>query len=139
MSDRASHYEVYVTSSGGGAAHQITHTPGGAHNPSWSPNGGKIAFTSYLGGQWQIGVVNSGGGGQRMLTSSSGDNTDPAWSPDGKKIAFESTRDNASTIYVMNGDGSAQKRSVLAAVRTEPVITRKTEAKATLNIMGSFL
>ena len=74
------------------------------------PTGAKLAFTSYLGGQWQIGVVNAGGGGERTLTHSSGDNTNPAWSADGKRIAFESTRDSESAIYMMNADGSGQKR-----------------------------
>ncbi len=72
------------------------------------PDGKKIAFATFVDGQWQIDVVNSGGGTVQQLTSSSGDNTNPAWSPDSKKIAFESTRDNESKIFVMGADGSSQ-------------------------------
>ena len=77
---------------------------------SWSPDSRRIAFQSYISGQWQIGVVNAAGGGERTLTNSSGDNTNPTWSPDGKTIAFESTRNSQSAIYAMNADGSAQHK-----------------------------
>ena len=64
---------------GGAAAGQGAVTRGDIQ-PTWSPDGKRIA------------------------------NTNPAWSVDGKQIAFASTRDNESAIYVMNADGSGQKR-----------------------------
>ncbi|HEX7049660.1 MAG TPA: LpqB family beta-propeller domain-containing protein, partial [Longimicrobiales bacterium] len=78
-----------------------------AASPSWSPDGGRIAFTSDRGGNGQqIYVMNADGSAQTRLTMSAGSNFKPVWSPDGTKIAFESTRDGNSEIYIMNGDGS---------------------------------
>jgi len=49
--------------------------------PTWSPDGSKIAFVRKDG----IYVMNADGSGQRRLTDAGGG---PAWSPDGSKIAF---------------------------------------------------
>ena len=121
MSDRTAHYEIYTVNAAGGGRRQITHTDGGAHDPSWSPDGKKIAFATFVDGQWQIDVVNSGGGAVTQLTSSNGDNTNPAWSPDSKKIAFESTRDNESKIFVMGADGSSQHALLTTVFRSTPI------------------
>jgi Tol biopolymer transport system component len=83
-----------------------------ANQPSWSPDGSQIAFTSYGGRGRGIFIMNPDGSGQRPLTS--GNDTDASWSPDGRKIAFiRTTRSNVSgrplfadNVWVMNSDGS---------------------------------
>lgn len=78
--------------------------------PSWSPDGSKIAFKSDRapssnGGIW---VVNADGTGLTLLTfDPSFGSAKPTWSPDGSKIAFHSNRDGLiGSIYIMNADGS---------------------------------
>jgi len=78
--------------------------------PSWSPDGRKIAFTSTRDGNNQIYVMNADGSGPTRLTTNSTGDFEPSWSPDGSKISFTSTRDLHSEIYVMNADGSGQTR-----------------------------
>jgi TolB protein len=79
-------------------------------NPAWSPDGGKIAFTSYGDGNEDIYVVDVDGGGLVNLTRSRGTDRKPVWSPDGRQIAFRGDRDGNGEVYVMNADGSAQRR-----------------------------
>jgi Tol biopolymer transport system component len=82
------------------------------YRPDWSPDGTKIAFTSYRDGNFDIYVMNADGSGQTNISNNPADDFGPDWSPDGTKIAFTSYRDNDNNeIYVMNAaDGSNQTR-----------------------------
>src|SRR5207248_3099936 len=74
-------------------------------NPSWSPDGRRIAFDR----MGAIAVMNVDGSGLTGLTSDT-QGAEPSWSPDGTRIAFTSIRDGNSEIYVMNEDGSGATR-----------------------------
>lgn len=78
----------------------------GEWNPSWSPDGSRIAFDRGTGSADgpDIYVMNADGSGVRQLTSGTTFDANPVWSPDGRKMAFY--RDGS--IWVMNAaDGSA--------------------------------
>jgi len=59
--------------------------------PSWSPDGTRLAFTSYRGGSAALWVMNADGTNLRQLTPTSSTHGDyfPTWSPDGLRIAFQ--------------------------------------------------
>jgi dipeptidyl aminopeptidase/acylaminoacyl peptidase len=80
------------------------------YQPSWSPDGAKIAFASERdhAGAPGIYVMNSNGSAQTRLTFSSEVVRDeqPVWSRDATKLAFVSTRDGNKEIYLMNANGS---------------------------------
>jgi len=79
--------------------------------PSFSPDGSRIAFVSDRDGNHEIYVMNMDGSGQNRLSfidpvpGRSNWNTDPDWSPDGAKIVFDN---QAGGIYVVNADGTDQ-------------------------------
>lgn len=85
----------------------LPHKKGGESNPSWSPDGKKIAFSAGWTGDWEVFVMNADGTNPINLTNHGAAwDANPIWSLDGKKIAFISYRDGNYEIYVMNADGS---------------------------------
>ena len=88
--------------------------------PSWSPDGRKIAFTSERDAvpetpfQVEIYTIRADGGDQTRLTFDHLSDFLPAWSPDGREIAFSSFRDvtpgteGNAEVFTMGADGSDQ-------------------------------
>jgi hypothetical protein len=75
-----------------------------------SPDGKKVAFTSYRDGNAEIYLMNADGSGVTRLTNSAGEDEAAAWSSNGSQLAFASNRDGDYNIYVMNADGSGQSQ-----------------------------
>lgn len=78
--------------------------------PSWSPDGTKLAFQAPVNGVSAIFTMNADGTDRKQLTFTQLPEVAPSWSPDGTRIAFESGRTGFLGIYVMNADGSDQHR-----------------------------
>ncbi|MGH9946571.1 MAG: choice-of-anchor Q domain-containing protein [Pyrinomonadaceae bacterium] len=83
--------------------------------PSWSPDGTKIAYANGFGeNQKEIYVVNSDGSNGASpvrLTNNAVRDDFPDWSPDGTRIAFGTRRDGGNwEIYSMNADGTTPLR-----------------------------
>src|SRR6266852_9056756 len=77
--------------------------------PDFSPDGTRMVYASYLGGQWhQLWVMPAGGGDAFPISYGDFDNTNPRWSPDGTKIAFISNRGGNTSLWVQTIPGGAQ-------------------------------
>jgi Tol biopolymer transport system component len=75
--------------------------------PAFSPDGTKIAFSSFRDGNAEVYTMNSNGSGiPANLTKYNAADSQPAFSPDGKQITFVSNRFGYLDIFVMNADGS---------------------------------
>ncbi len=104
VSDRDGDDEIYVMNADGGGVVQLTDNDFSDIHPTWSSDGGRIAFASDRGNdvqKYDIYVMNADGRGVEQLTDDCS-NGHLAWSPGGNRIAFVSRGD----IYVMNADGS---------------------------------
>lgn len=77
----------------------------------WSPDGGRIVFTSDRSGDPEIYVMAADGTGLTRLTDAPGRDAHPDFSPDGRQIAFQSPRAGDGThLYVMRAGGADQRR-----------------------------
>jgi dipeptidyl aminopeptidase/acylaminoacyl peptidase len=91
--DRRGHLFT-VAADGSGEPIQLTEGDFEDENPTWSPDGGRIAFTSARHDDWDITpardvyVVDSAGGEPEKLTSTDGEASRPSWAPDGGRIAI---------------------------------------------------
>jgi len=85
----------------GGAATAITDIFLDARQPSWSPDGRRLAFQAYRDSTWQIWTAAPDGKELKPATSSPYDDREPVWSPDGGRIAFSSDRSGSYDIWVL--------------------------------------
>jgi Tol biopolymer transport system component len=105
--------EVMGINQDGSQQASLSCSPGNDIDPTWSPDGKRIAFSSNRDGNYEIYVMNADGTAQVRLTNDPAEDKHPTWSPDGTKLAFtsgRSTATNESDLWVMDPDGSNPTR-----------------------------
>ena len=111
-SNRSGGYQIYSLSSTGTEQNLnpvTTNLAGTDHDPAYSPDGTKVAFSRTNGGETQIWTISATGGmNVNQITTKGTDNRDPTWSPDGTKIAFSSNRSGSYQIYSLSSTGTEQ-------------------------------
>lgn len=108
VSNREGNFEIYVMDTDGKNHRRLTDNPAIDWDPSWSPDGERIVFSSEKGDSgWDIDiyVIDADGGNPRRLTRSPAENRTPSWPPDGEHIAFASNGNGNNDIYVMDANG----------------------------------
>jgi TolB protein len=120
-STRDGNRELYVMRADGSDQRRLTFTSGPVddptvdgvdQNPSWSPDGKRIAFDSTREGSLDVFVMAADGSDQRRLTDSPAIDAIPVWSPDGRLLLFSSDRTSRDRreLYTMRTDGTAVRR-----------------------------
>lgn len=114
VSERTGSKDIFVIGVDGRGLRQVTSGPAADDSPSWSPDGGRLVFSST--GEDPAGDIYTlpvSGGAPTRLTADPAADTQPAWAPTGSRIAFTTTRfDPAGDVVVMAETGGAVTRAV---------------------------
>jgi Tol biopolymer transport system component/C-terminal processing protease CtpA/Prc len=99
--------DIWQVTSNGGTAERLTVHAAGNFNPRYSPDGTRLAFSSYRSGNGDIYVLPMQGGEIRRLTYHDSYCGVEDWSPDGQHIYFTSMRERmgGSAIYSISLNG----------------------------------
>ncbi len=108
--------QVRVVGADGSGGRELTHVKGGACDPDWSPDGEKLAITTYGSRQPTIAVLSRDGDNVTPIT----EGQQARWSPDGKQLAFcravgtHKTVSRAGTphnsTWIVQADGTGAKK-----------------------------
>jgi Tol biopolymer transport system component len=88
---------------------QLTSTGRLDGEPTWSPDGQYIAYSSDRDGNFRIWTQRVSGGTPVRITSGPGRDWQPSWSADGRHIAFRSERDGGGLFVVPLAGGGARR------------------------------
>lgn len=123
-------FDIFIADLKGNILKQLTNTPGYDAEPTVSPRGDKIVFTSTRSGDLELYTMDLDGGNVKQITFGLGYDGGAFFSPDGEKIIFRSSRPKTEEdikvykelladglvmptkmeLYVCNVDGSDLKQ-----------------------------
>ena len=78
--------------------------------PSYSPDGKTVIFSSNRSGNLDLWTIATDGGTVRRITDDGAEDWDPAFTPDGKKVVWSSGRSGNLEIWIANADGSGARQ-----------------------------
>jgi Tol biopolymer transport system component len=102
--------------SGSASPQAMTSGSTGDFDPTLSPDGTRLVFTSSRSGSQNLWTSGPDGTMARALTSGNAFDEQPAFSPDGTRLAFVSDRGGRRSIWTMSADGGIPERLVDADV-----------------------
>ncbi|KRA46787.1 Tol-Pal system beta propeller repeat protein TolB [Pseudoxanthomonas sp. Root630] len=119
---KATRYALMVADSDGYNPQTVVRSAEPLLSPSWSPDGRKLAYVSFEGGNSAIYIQDISTGAREKVASFRGINGAPSFSPDGRQLALTLSRSGNPEIYVMDlGSRSLRQLTNTSAIDTEPV------------------
>ena len=120
--------EIWVMDFDGSNQRRITHFNSISTMPSVSPDGRRLAFTTYAKGQPQIMMYSTETG--RFIpfrNSAAPTNAQASFTPDGRHVLYASSVSGYMQIYIADPDGSNPRRLTnTRAIEAEPKVNPKT-------------
>ncbi len=110
ISARTGNKEVWAMDYDGYGQQALTRLGSIALSPKASPDGGRVAFTSYARGGADLAMYSVELGRMAAFPRYAGTNSSPSWSPDGTKLAFSSSMRGDPEIFVADSSGASPKR-----------------------------
>lgn len=120
------HYTLWVADADGENAQLIAESAEPILSPAWSPEGHRLAYSTYENHAEVLYVQEVATGARQKVSPRMGVNSAPAWSPDGQKLAVAlSEPDGNVEIYALNlGTQELQRITNNPAIDTEPAWSR---------------
>ncbi|HEY1792763.1 MAG TPA: biopolymer transporter Tol [Opitutaceae bacterium] len=111
IGERTGHKEVYTSDLFFGSVRQITHDRAIAMSPRWSPDGGRILYTSYYrSGFPDIFLIDLDGYQRTVFESFKGTNSGARFNENGTQVAMVLSGEGQTEIYVADGQGHRVSR-----------------------------
>ena len=125
ISKNGSRYSLWVADADGEGAQAALTSNEPIISPSWSPNGGQLAYVSFESRKPVIYLHDIASGRRRPVATWRGSNSAPAWSPDGSRMLATLTLSGNSQVYEIspNGAGEPKRLSQSGGIDTEAVFT----------------
>lgn len=101
VSDQSGTPQLYVVSRDGGRPVRMTSRGSENVAPDWGSNGW-IAYTTRVGGRYQVCVMDPASCVSKQITAEDADYEDPCWAPDGRHLAAGRTKQYRSAIYLLD-------------------------------------
>jgi TolB protein len=99
---KGARYALMIADSDGYNPQTVVRSSEPLLSPSWSPDGGKLAYVSYEGGNSSIYLQTIASGARELIAKFRGINGAPSFSPDGRKLALTLSKSGNPEIYVMD-------------------------------------
>jgi TolB protein len=74
-------FDIYAMDPDGSRLRKLTDNQGNNEDPSWSPDGRYLVFSSNRRGTYNLCIMTANGQNQRRITFMKGDQTSPSWAP----------------------------------------------------------
>jgi TolB protein len=118
----ARRYRLLVADSDGANPRVVLQSGQPLMSPAWSPDGRRLAYVSFEGGQSAVYVQELASGQRVRVSARSGINGAPAFSPDGSRLALAlSRRDGNVDVYLLTlADQQLLRLTDSPAIDTEP-------------------
>ena len=114
--------ELYVCAQDGTGLKRLTSDGRLKYSPDWSPDGNRIAYSSYYEDRLLIFAYDVSTGVSTVLCDRASMNDAPAWSPDGGWLAASLSTGDGSELYVMDAAGNQLHQITYnGGVNTSPV------------------
>lgn len=118
---RGARYALMVADADGWNPRTVVNSTEPLMSPAWSPDGRRLAYVSFEGGNSAVWIQDIASGSREKLTSFRGINGAPSFSPDGGRLALTLSKGGNPDVYVMDL-GSKQLTQVTNhfGIDTEP-------------------
>jgi TolB protein len=110
ISTRSGAKEVWMMDYDGAGQRQLTSLRSISLSPRLSPDGTRVAFTSFVKGTSDVSMYSLELNRMVAFPRFGGTNVSPAWSPDGKQLAFSSSMRGDPEIFISDANGANPKR-----------------------------
>ncbi|CAA9324813.1 MAG: Tol-Pal system beta propeller repeat protein TolB [uncultured Lysobacter sp.] len=118
---RNARYALMVADSDGYSPQTVVRSAEPLLSPSWSPDGARLAYVSFEGGNSSIYIQTIASGARELVAKFRGINGAPSFSPDGRRLALTLSRSGNPEIYVMDlGSRALTQLTNHFGIDTEP-------------------
>jgi len=120
-----SRHTLWVADADGEGARSALSSPEPIISPSWSPDGGQVAYVSFESRKPVVYAHELASGRRRLMANFRGINSAPAWAPDGRSLVLTLSLSGSAQLYALDaaGGGEPKRLTQSTGIDTEAVFS----------------